>query len=382
MVGKNLELINISKENSKIKTGSFDESNAFIYSTSTHLKYIFCEGKTVGTFKSIEEPVYVSFFMKNQVYAFNRGGELLNFEVNNTDYLFKIALHQKNLHEVKEILSQGNLCGNSIVSYLKEQGHSEIALFFESDLKQRFNLALASGNIAVAFDAAKDMKEKDIPLKLAQSSILLGNLDVADKCYRKMKAFDKLNFFYSATGSLNKLKMMQNIAQSLNDHTLRFNTGLMLGDVAERVKVLAETGQVPLAYLTAKAHGLRDFEQTLEESIRTMDGVDVESIIEQAEKYSRKGKTLLPLRPLNPQNEGYYQSEWPMLSMRAEEAKRAALMFQKKREPELAESDDMFFDAKEYHSSNKAVANILQTTQQELVAQKQQYSAALLQEGA
>jgi len=61
MVGKNLELINISKENSKIKTGSFDESNAFIYSTSTHLKYIFCEGKTVGTFKSIEEPVYVSF---------------------------------------------------------------------------------------------------------------------------------------------------------------------------------------------------------------------------------------------------------------------------------------------------------------------------------
>jgi hypothetical protein len=48
---------------------------------------------------------------------------------------------------VKEILSQGNLCGHSIVSYLKEQGHSEIALFFESDLKQRFNLALASGNI-------------------------------------------------------------------------------------------------------------------------------------------------------------------------------------------------------------------------------------------
>ena len=34
-----------------------------------------------------------------------------------------------------------------------------------------------------------------------------------------------------------------------------------------------------------------------------------------------------------------------MVSLRAEEAKRAALMFQKKREPELADSDDMFFDA-------------------------------------
>jgi coatomer subunit alpha len=69
--------------------------------------------------------------MKNIVYAFNRSGDMQNFEVNNTDYLFKLALQQNNLAEVKEILSQGNLCGHSIVSYLKEQGHSEIALFFE-----------------------------------------------------------------------------------------------------------------------------------------------------------------------------------------------------------------------------------------------------------
>lgn len=56
------------------------------------------------------------------------------------------------------------------------------------------------------------------------------------------------------------------------------------------------------------------------------------------------------------------QREWPMINMRAEEAKRAALMFQKKREPELADSDDMFFDAKEYHTSNKQVANILSSS--------------------
>ena len=89
------------------------------------------------------------------------------YEINNTDYMFKMALAQKNLAEVKDILSKGNLCGHSIVSYLKEQGHSEIALFFEQDLKQRFNLAIASGNILVAFDSAKELKEKDNFLKLA-----------------------------------------------------------------------------------------------------------------------------------------------------------------------------------------------------------------------
>lgn len=30
--------------------------------------------------------------MKNVVYAFNRNGEMVNYEVNNTDYLFKQAL--------------------------------------------------------------------------------------------------------------------------------------------------------------------------------------------------------------------------------------------------------------------------------------------------
>lgn len=51
--------------------------------------------------------------------------------------------------------------------------------------------------------------------------------------------------------------------------------------------------------------------------------------------------------------------EWPMISKRAEEAKRAAQMFQKKKGPELNEGEDTFFDSKEYHTSNKQVANIL-----------------------
>ena len=40
--------------------------------------------------------------------------------MDNTDYLFKIALQSKNLEEVKEILSRGQLCGRSIICYLKD----------------------------------------------------------------------------------------------------------------------------------------------------------------------------------------------------------------------------------------------------------------------
>ena len=132
-MNKNLQIINVQKETSKIKSGCFDELNSFVYSTSTHIKYMFLEGKTTGTFRSIDEPVYVSFFMRNQIFALTRQGEMEVFPVDNTDYLFKIALQNNKLHEVKEILQRGTLCGRSIVCYLKEQGFSEIALHFEKD---------------------------------------------------------------------------------------------------------------------------------------------------------------------------------------------------------------------------------------------------------
>ena len=72
-----------------MKSGCFDENadNAFVYSTSTHLKYMFAsEKKTTGTFKSLDEPVYVSFYMKNQAFCLDRQGEMQVMDVNNTDY--------------------------------------------------------------------------------------------------------------------------------------------------------------------------------------------------------------------------------------------------------------------------------------------------------
>jgi coatomer subunit alpha len=261
------------------------------------------DGKTVGTFKSIDEPVYVSFFMKNQVYAFNRDGKMLAIEVNNSDYLFKVALQQNDLMAVKEILQKGSLCGNAIIAYLKEQGHSEIALFFEKDVQQRFNLALACGNLQVALDTALEMKETDCYAKLATTAMALGNYEIAEACYQKTRAFDKLNFFYAATGSTLKLRKMQGVMENVGDPMLRFDSATLNASAADKVKVLAEAGQVPLAYMTAKAHGVEDFAKTLEQTLVESDEYDHERIFAEAEAMLKRGKgarALLPCRPLVP----------------------------------------------------------------------------------
>jgi hypothetical protein len=53
---------------------------------------------------------------------------------------------------------------------------------------------------------------------------------------------------------------------------------LKMGRVRYNKNNLLTYGIVPLAYLTAKAHGLDEFANTLEESLRTMDGVDADQV--------------------------------------------------------------------------------------------------------
>lgn len=358
VLNRSLQLVNSQKETSKLKSGCFDETNSFVYSTGTHIKYIFLEGKTSGTFRSIDQPVYLSFYLRNQIYAITRDGEMEIFPVDNTDYLFKLALHRKNLQEVKEILSKGTLCGRSIVCYLKEQGYAEIALFFEKDQKERFNLALSSGNLQVAFEAAKELNDRDLFPRLSAAAANLGNWEIPEKCYQMMRQFDKLNFHYAATGSVQRLKQMQMVAGNVNDPMLKFNTSLYTANVEERVRTLVEAGQLPLAYLSARAHGLTDMIEFLEQEMADSDQYDHLAVIDEADKFADRGKTLLPLRPMDMQQAPL--TVWPMTNLRAQEAERAAHMFERQKGLDTAKADESFFAQADFAgSTNKEVASIL-----------------------
>lgn len=170
---------------------------------------------------------------------------------------------------MKAILSKGQLCGRSIVFYLKEQGYSEIALFFEQDIRQRFDLALSCGNLQVGFETAKELKEKDLFVKLAQTAMALGNYEIPEKCFQINKELDKLNFFYTVTGSYEKLQRMGGLAQRIDDPMLKYNSSILTANVEERVKTLMETGQLALAYLAARSHNLTDMVEYIEQEMES-----------------------------------------------------------------------------------------------------------------
>jgi len=116
--------------------------------------------------------------------------------------------------------------------------------------------------------------------------------------YQKTKNFERLSFLYLITGNVEKLGKMLKIAEMRNDVMGRFHNALYLGDVQERVRILEESNHLPLAYATAKVHGLTEVAEELEQQL----GDNVPSLPEED-----KSVLLMPPRPILQEN------NWPLL---------------------------------------------------------------------
>lgn len=87
--------------------------------------------------------------------------------------------------------------------------------------------------------------------QLADEALRQGNHQLVEFALQQNREYEKLSFQYLVTGKYEKLKKMVAIAKQRGDVQSRFQNALILGNVNERIELLAEIGQYPLAYLLA-----------------------------------------------------------------------------------------------------------------------------------
>ncbi|KAI3777467.1 hypothetical protein L1987_47267 [Smallanthus sonchifolius] len=249
-------------ETIRVKSGSWDDNGVFIYTTLTHIKYCLPNGDC-GIIKTLDVPVYITKIFGNNVFCLDRDGKNRSIVIDATEYLFKLSLLRKRYDHVMSMIRNSELCGQAMIAYLQQKGFPEVALHFVKDERTRFNLALESGNIQIAVASAKEIDEKDHWYKLGVEALRQGNSGIVEYAYQRTKNFERLSFLYLITGNLDKLSKMMKIAEVKNDVMGQFHNALYLGDVQERIKILENAGQLPLAYVTAKTHGLNDIAEDL-----------------------------------------------------------------------------------------------------------------------
>jgi len=300
---RKLESLTSIHESTRVKSGAWDDSGVFVYTTSNHIKYVLgAVGGDHGIIRTLDVPIYITRIKGNSVYCLDRECRPRVLTIDPTEYRFKLALLNRKYDEVLHMVRNNKLVGQSIIAYLQKKGYPEVALHFVKDEQTRFSLAIECGNLEVALDAARALDDKTCWDHLGEMALMQGNHQVVEMAYQRTKNFDKLTFLYLITGNLEKLKKMMKIAEIRKDTSSQYQTALYLGDVEERVKILKGCGQKSLAYLTAATHGLVEETEALKAEF------DPEK--EKIPQVDPNATLLQPPPPVMQQ-----ESNWPLLTV-------------------------------------------------------------------
>ncbi|XP_021862452.1 coatomer subunit alpha-2-like [Spinacia oleracea] len=286
-------------ETIRVKSGAWDDNGVFIYTTLNHIKYCLPNGDN-GIIRTLDVPLYITKVSGNTIFCLDRDGKNRVISIDATEYYFKLSLLRKRFDQVMGMIKRSELCGQAMIAYLQQKGFPEVALHFVKDEKTRFNLALESGNIEVAVASANVIDDKTHWYRLGVEALRQGNADIVEYAYQKTKNFERLSFLYLITGNMEKLSKMLKIAEVKNNIMGQFHNALYLGDAQERVKVLEAAGHLPLAFITAKVHGLDDDAERLAAEL----GDDIPEV--------PKGKSQSLLIPPSPISCG---ANWPLLTV-------------------------------------------------------------------
>ncbi|GAA5816668.1 hypothetical protein MFLAVUS_010198 [Mucor flavus] len=254
---KNLKQIYQIHETIRIKNGAWDESGVFVYCTLNHIKYALPEGDN-GIIRTLDQPVYITKVHGKDLYILQRDGNPAKLKIDPTEFKFKLALLKRQYEEVLYIIRNSNLVGQSIIAYLQKKGYPEIALHFVKGDATRFELALECGNLDVAYETAQNLNEKEHWAKLAAEALKHGNFKMVELAYQRTKNYDRLSFLYLSSANESNLRKMLKIAEVGANPVSRFQNAMYLEDVSEKIRLLQDVGQLSLAYLTAKSHGLTE----------------------------------------------------------------------------------------------------------------------------
>ncbi|KAK1673092.1 coatomer WD associated region-domain-containing protein [Colletotrichum godetiae] len=297
IVTKTLEQVSTLHETIRIKSATWDDAGVLLYSTLNHIKYTLLNGDN-GIVRTLDQTVYLVRVKGRNVYCLDRAAKPKVLHVDPTEYRFKLALVKRNYEEMLHIIQNSSLVGQSIISYLQKKGYPEIALQFVQDPATRFELAIECGNLDVAVETAKELDRPKLWQRLSAEALAHGNHQVVEMAYQKLKQFDKLSFLYLSTGDHSKLARMAKIAEHRGDFTARFQNALYLGEVEDRIQMFKEIDLYPLAYMTAKSHGLEEECQAILEATGLTEGqLETPTI----------GEALTPPKPVVPT----FKANWP-----------------------------------------------------------------------
>ena len=230
-------------EASKLKSGLWTDE-IFIYSTRQHIKYLIPNGDN-GIMKSTNSILYLCGFHNGKLIALSTELSFFRLDIEMRECKFKEALYHNDIPAAINLLKGAKLCSVTIFDFLESKGHPEIALQFVTEPHQKFRLAIKSGNLDVAVEAAHELNDPAIWEEIANAAMEQGRFKVAEAALIKSGNTEKLMFLYLISGQSQKFRDLK------CDPSLCLQRAIFTNDRATESALLRDVAP-PLAYIAQK----------------------------------------------------------------------------------------------------------------------------------
>lgn len=238
-----------------VKTGCW-VGDCFIYTnTANRLNYLV--GNQVTTIAHFDTPMYLLGYIArdNKVYLTDKDLGVVSYLLPLAVVEYQTAILRQEFAAAERVLPTIPVDHrNKIARFLETQGLKEMALQVSTDQDQRFDLAIALNNLAVAFEIATVADRSEKWAVVGDAALNAWNFPLAEECMKRAKDLEGLLLLYQASGNGRGLYELSKMAMEVGKHNIAFSAHLLLGNVDSCLDLLKSTDRLPEAALFARTY--------------------------------------------------------------------------------------------------------------------------------
>jgi len=238
-----------------VRTGQW-VGDCFIYTNSTNrLNYLV--GDQTYTISHFDASMYLLGYIPRdgRLYLADKDVNIVSFALSLSVVEYQTVVLRGDMEAAAELLESVPLDQrNKIARFLEGQGYKELALEIATDPEHRFDLALALGDLDIALEMARETDAEHKWKTVGDAALATWNITLAEECFKAGKDLGSLLLLRTATGDIEGLKELAEMADEAGLNNVAFSCLWQIGDVEACVNLLTKTGRTPEAALLAKTY--------------------------------------------------------------------------------------------------------------------------------
>lgn len=186
--------------------------DCFIYTSANRLSYLV--GGEVNVVAHLDTPAFLLGYLpkEDRVYLMDKDNHVISYTLSLDMLEYQTLVLRGELDAAQALLSKLSSHRSKIAQFLDNQGLKEMALEVSDDPEQRFDLALAIGNLEVAGDIARELDTPPKWKQVADRALAAWDVSLARECLERAKDYPGLLMLYTSLGDTAGLEKLAQTA--------------------------------------------------------------------------------------------------------------------------------------------------------------------------